>query len=120
VPGDLISLRRAKGGGSGNWVIPADAVIVKGGLVVNEAMLTGESTPLLKESLDVAAAAAGPEGTDRALDLTADRLHVVSAGTALISHSPPPPPDSHTDLIDRPFPPRMWQYSYHYMSVVCV
>lgn len=44
VPGDLISLGR----GSSEFVCPADILLLSGSCVVNEAMLTGESTPRLK------------------------------------------------------------------------
>ena len=33
--------------------IPADLLLVRGTCIVNESMLSGESTPLLKESIDL-------------------------------------------------------------------
>lgn len=33
--------------------VPADILLVQGTCIVNEAMLSGESTPLLKESVDL-------------------------------------------------------------------
>lgn len=43
VPGDIISLSRSS-------TCPADVVLISGTCVVNEAMLTGESTPKMKVS----------------------------------------------------------------------
>ena len=69
VPGDLISLttdafiskktRHSNNNNNTNnnntskedHVIPCDAILVRGSCVVNEAMLTGESIPQMKESL---------------------------------------------------------------------
>ena len=46
-PGDLISIVRTKEDSG----LPCDAILISGGCIVNEAMLSGESTPLLKESI---------------------------------------------------------------------
>src|SRR5271170_1006764 len=46
-PGDLISVVRTKEDSG----LPCDSVLISGGCIVNEAMLSGESTPLLKESV---------------------------------------------------------------------
>src|SRR5271156_2918739 len=46
-PGDLISIIRTKEDSG----LPCDAILISGGCIVNEAMLSGESTPLLKESI---------------------------------------------------------------------
>ncbi|KAG8882698.1 hypothetical protein FRB97_007838 [Tulasnella sp. 331] len=48
VPGDVVSIARTQAESS----IPADLLIVGGTCIVNEAMLSGESTPLLKESVE--------------------------------------------------------------------
>ncbi|KAG8899993.1 hypothetical protein FRB99_006331, partial [Tulasnella sp. 403] len=47
VPGDLVSITR----GQNETTIPADLLLLSGTCIVNEAMLSGESTPLLKESI---------------------------------------------------------------------
>ncbi|KAF8590671.1 endoplasmic reticulum Ca-transporting P-type ATPase [Ramaria rubella] len=49
LPGDLVSIVRAQSETS----IPGDLLLLKGTCIVNEAMLSGESTPLLKESIEL-------------------------------------------------------------------
>jgi cation-transporting ATPase 13A1 len=39
--------------GAQETTIPADLILVQGSCIVNEAMLSGESTPLLKESIEL-------------------------------------------------------------------
>ncbi|KAF8324139.1 endoplasmic reticulum Ca-transporting P-type ATPase [Cantharellus anzutake] len=50
VPGDLVSIVR---GVKEETTVPADLLLIQGTVIVNEAMLSGESTPLLKSPLDV-------------------------------------------------------------------
>ncbi|KAK7689523.1 hypothetical protein QCA50_007315 [Cerrena zonata] len=49
LPGDIVSIARQPH----ETTIPADILLVKGTCIVNEAMLSGESTPLLKESIQL-------------------------------------------------------------------
>lgn len=47
LPGDLVSITRT----GDEFAIPCDLILTDGSAIVNEAMLSGESTPLLKESI---------------------------------------------------------------------
>lgn len=58
LPGDLFSLRKEK-----DDIIPCDALILRGGIVVNEATLTGESVPQMKDG--VCSARSSGSGSDR-------------------------------------------------------
>ncbi|PVF98731.1 putative calcium-transporting ATPase [Serendipita vermifera] len=49
IPGDIVSIARP----SADQSIPADLLLLQGTVIVNEAMLSGESTPLLKESIEL-------------------------------------------------------------------
>eukprot|EP00011_Vannellida_sp_DIVA3-517-6-12_P012844 CAMPEP_0114609380 /NCGR_PEP_ID=MMETSP0168-20121206/3060_1 /TAXON_ID=95228 ORGANISM="Vannella sp., Strain DIVA3 517/6/12" /NCGR_SAMPLE_ID=MMETSP0168 /ASSEMBLY_ACC=CAM_ASM_000044 /LENGTH=1171 /DNA_ID=CAMNT_0001820299 /DNA_START=63 /DNA_END=3576 /DNA_ORIENTATION=- len=73
VPGDIVSVVRPK---SDATLLPCDILLMRGTCVVNEAMLTGESTPQLKEPIS-----GRREG---ALELNNDRLHLLFGGTKVI------------------------------------
>lgn len=63
LPGDLASVNRT-GEDSG---VACDMLLIEGTAIVNEAMLSGESTPLLKESIQLrpSDATIDPEGIDK-------------------------------------------------------
>jgi len=103
VPGDIISLtseqhtRGGRGGGGGqdrssedaSRLIPCDAIIIRGSCVVNEAMLTGESVPQIKETIrnaDDRENGIVDLGDGRASDATW-RRHLVFGGTTILQHT---------------------------------
>ncbi|KAL4980791.1 hypothetical protein BDW66DRAFT_156502 [Aspergillus desertorum] len=63
LPGDLMSVNRTKEDGG----VACDILLVEGSVIVNEAMLSGESTPLLKESVQLRPGdeLIEPEGLDK-------------------------------------------------------
>lgn len=81
LPGDVVSLARQQAHKEGTTV-PADLLLVHGTCIVNEAMLSGESTPLLKESIELF------ESVER-LDVDgAHKNSVLFGGTKVIQASP--------------------------------
>lgn len=63
--------------------IPCDLLLLRGTCIVNEAMLSGESTPLLKESIELR------EGSDL-LDMNgSDRNNVLFSGTKALQVEKP-------------------------------
>ena len=65
-------------------VIPCDCVIIRGSAVVNEATLTGESIPQMKDSLKRES-----DGDSRKLMIDGeDRIHSLFSGTSLVSVNP--------------------------------
>ena len=63
--------------------VPCDLVLVQGSAIVNEAMLTGESTPQLKESI-------ADREPDATLDIVVkDKNHMLFAGTKVVQSSLP-------------------------------
>lgn len=67
VPGDICSIVRSKD----DCPVPCDLLLLEGSCIANEAMLSGESTPQLKEPM--------PTDGDRT-----DKLHVLSGGTKIL------------------------------------
>ena len=78
VPGDLCAIPFDDSVDTEGLPVPCDLVLLQGSCIVNEAMISGESTPLLKESLVEA------DGDD-VLDLNdQDRGHVLFGGTKIL------------------------------------
>ncbi|KAI9805122.1 MAG: hypothetical protein M1825_000956 [Sarcosagium campestre] len=63
LPGDLVSVGRTKEDSG----VACDMLLIEGSVIVNEAMLSGESTPLLKDSIQLrpSHASLDPEGLDK-------------------------------------------------------
>ncbi|KNC47416.1 endoplasmic reticulum Ca-transporting P-type ATPase [Thecamonas trahens ATCC 50062] len=87
VPGDIIALAGPRGRNEADpGAVPCDVVLLYGKVIVNEAMLTGESVPQAKEPL-LEGGDAWP--ADRTLSLESDKLHIVFGGTTVVQHSEP-------------------------------
>ncbi|KAK9762137.1 putative cation-transporting ATPase 1 [Basidiobolus ranarum] len=79
IPGDLCSIVRS----TEETAVPCDMILVDGSCIVNEAMLSGESTPLLKESISLR----NPEDI---LDIDdVDKNHMLFGGTKILQVTPP-------------------------------
>ncbi|KAL9437609.1 hypothetical protein AB3S75_023474 [Citrus x aurantiifolia] len=81
VPGDVVSIGRSSGQTGEDKSVPADMLILAGSAIVNEAILTGESTPQWKVSI------MGRE-TGEKLSARRDKSHVLFGGTKILQHTP--------------------------------
>ena len=81
LPGDVVSIGRSAGQNGEEKSVPADMLILAGSAIVNEAILTGESTPQWKISI------AG-RGMEEKLSAKRDKTHVLFGGTKILQHSP--------------------------------
>ncbi|KAJ3194964.1 hypothetical protein HDU82_002272, partial [Entophlyctis luteolus] len=78
LPGDICSIKRSEE----DCPVPADFVVVEGSCISNEAMLSGESTPQLKEAVTV---------RDEAdiFDMESDKNQVLFGGTKILQVTSP-------------------------------
>ncbi|KKK15858.1 hypothetical protein ARAM_003880 [Aspergillus rambellii] len=79
LPGDLMSVNRTKEDGG----VACDILLIEGSAIVNEAMLSGESTPLLKESVQLR------PGDDRIEPDALDKNAFVHGGTKVLQITHP-------------------------------
>ncbi|KAG8390870.1 hypothetical protein BUALT_Bualt01G0128600 [Buddleja alternifolia] len=80
LPADVVSIGRSTGLDGEDKSVPADMLILAGSAIVNEAILTGESTPQWKVSVI-------GRGTDEKLATKRDKAHVLFGGTKILQHS---------------------------------
>ena len=125
VPGDIVSLcssgrqhngrKRASEAEVEDLVLPCDALLIRGSCVVNEAMLTGESVPQIKETLANADTANIPALSNithasklrPSINMNFDnnndttwRRHVVMGGTTLLQHAGASPDEETRNDLD--------------------
>ncbi|PON83998.1 P-type ATPase, subfamily V [Trema orientale] len=81
LPGDVVSVGRSTGQIGEDKSVPADMLILAGSAIVNEAILTGESTPQWKVSIM-------GRGTEEKLSVKRDKSHVLFGGTKILQHTP--------------------------------
>jgi cation-transporting ATPase 13A1 len=80
-PGDVVLLQYQASKKKQN--IPCDMLLLSGSAVVNEAILTGESQPLVKESV------AQVDEEDVELDIKGiHKSHILNSGTEIMQHIP--------------------------------
>ncbi|KAL7169254.1 hypothetical protein ACSBR2_034321 [Camellia fascicularis] len=80
LPGDVVSIGRSTGENGEDKSVPADMLILAGSAIVNEAILTGESTPQWKVSIM-------GRGAEDKLSIRRDKTHVLFGGTKILQHT---------------------------------
>ena len=69
-------------------LVPADALLLAGTCIVDESVLTGESTPQWKAAVSSPEElTAQGEGLDHRLSIKRDKNHVLFSGTTLLQHT---------------------------------
>lgn len=80
LPGDICLIERAPGASNEEMILPCDMLLVHGHAIVNESLLTGESTPQLKEPVV-------SRSPSECLNMDLDKIHILFGGTKLIQAS---------------------------------
>ncbi|KAG1664897.1 hypothetical protein FOA52_006243 [Chlamydomonas sp. UWO 241] len=78
--GDVISIGRPSGKDAEDRVVPCDCLLLAGNCIVEEAVLTGESTPQWKVSV-------AEEDQATSLDAKLHKGHMLFAGTRVLQHT---------------------------------
>lgn len=81
LPGDVVSIGRSSSPNGEDKSVPADMLILAGSAIVNEAILTGESTPQWKVSIV-------GRGNEEKLSAKRDKSHILFGGTKILLHTP--------------------------------
>jgi cation-transporting ATPase 13A1 len=110
LPGDIISLitkkPEPKAEGEENappkpenkhLTVPCDCLVIRGSAIVNEATLTGESVPQMKDALSVASDGDAPVDA-----FGKHRIHALFSGTSLIQVTPAPKDEGSNDELQCP------------------
>jgi len=99
LAGDLVSLKSTPRAKDENLVVPADLLLLRGCAVIDEAMLTGESVPQLKEAID-----ASDASTQLDIEDGLYKKSIVFGGTIPVDHNPKGC-DGSSDVKNVPDPP---------------
>lgn len=81
LPGDVVSIGRSTDQNGEDKAVPADMLILAGSAIVNEAILTGESTPQWKVSIS-------GRGIEEKLSAKRDKSHILFGGTKILQQTP--------------------------------
>ena len=84
-PGDIVLIERNKDKDKSKkkQTVPCDLLIISGSAVVNESILTGESQPLVKESI------ANKDEIEQNLLMSGEhKVHILFSGTDILQFTP--------------------------------
>ena len=83
VPGDIISIKRETEGDNPDNSVPCDCLLLEGSAVMNEATLTGESVPQMKEAIG---SKMSEQDLAESLDMkSGHKVHLLFGGTTIIA-----------------------------------